>query len=119
MLRVTIELLITLLSGVRIFQNNATFLSYKKFVNAFNDLKNVLLLLVDKTSHLNCNEKIANVLLTAIYTWNETQRALNYYMPKTVTAELKSPILKMDWCQIIKNIPNIGNDNCHNSVVCY
>ncbi|KOC68327.1 hypothetical protein WH47_03485 [Habropoda laboriosa] len=59
----SVELLTTLLDGICIFEYSGAFVSYKKFMNTFTDLKNVLSLLMDKILFLNYDEQIFNKLI--------------------------------------------------------
>ena len=123
MLQATVELLITLLDGICIFEYSGKSISCKKFINAFNDVRNILsLLLVKEIKYyclpcLNHNEAVT-ILLTAIFSWNEAQRALKYYMPDTVLEDLVL-ISENQWKQLIKRIKKFGNEDCKNSMVCY
>ncbi|CAK9806080.1 hypothetical protein ANTQUA_LOCUS4699 [Anthophora quadrimaculata] len=114
MLQATVELLATLLDGIRISEYSGAFASCKKFINAFTDLKNVLSLLTDKILLLNYNEQIFVILLTAIFSWNEVQRTLKYYVPKSVPEDLELPISQNQWQQLIQKVADFGNENCKN-----
>lgn len=67
---------------------------------------------------LNYDEKVI-ILLTAIYSWNETQRMLNYYIPNISSENLVSSISEHQWQQLIKKVKEFGNEKCKNSMVCY
>lgn len=67
---------------------------------------------------LNYDEKVI-ILLTAIYSWNETQRMLNYYIPNIISENLVSSISEHQWQQLIKKVKEFGNEKCKNSMVCY
>lgn len=67
---------------------------------------------------LNYDEKII-ILLTAIYSWNETQRMLNYYIPNTSSENLVLSISEHQWQQLIKKVKEFGNEKCKNNMVCY
>lgn len=67
---------------------------------------------------LNYDEKII-ILLTAIYSWNETQRMLNYYIPNTSSENLVLSISEHQWQQLIKKVKEFGNEECKNNMVCY
>ncbi|XP_017799294.1 PREDICTED: uncharacterized protein LOC108580138 [Habropoda laboriosa] len=112
----SVELLTTLLDGICIFEYSGAFVSYKKFMNTFTDLKNVLSLLMDKILFLNYDEQIFVILLTAIFSWNQAQRALKYYVPKSVSEDLKLLISENQWQQLIKKVADFGNENCKNSM---
>ncbi|KZC10941.1 Serologically defined colon cancer antigen 8 like protein [Dufourea novaeangliae] len=60
---ITIELLIMLLDSVCVFEYTGTLTSHQKFINAIDDLRNILSLLVDRILHLNHDEKIINKLI--------------------------------------------------------
>ncbi|XP_076648350.1 uncharacterized protein LOC143356498 [Halictus rubicundus] len=107
-----IDLLVTFLNGVCIYEHTGTLTFHTKFINAFDDLGNILSLLIDKTLHLNYNKKIIVTLLSAIFSWNETRNTLKYYVPKGFTKELSFPILEDQWQQLIQRITNFGKDNC-------
>ncbi|XP_076246038.1 uncharacterized protein LOC143186329 [Calliopsis andreniformis] len=115
-MQATVELLITLLDGVCIFEYTGTLASHQKFVNALDDLGNVLSLLVDKALHLNHSKKIIVILLTAVLSWTEAQNALKYYVPKVITRDLTFPVSQDQWQQLIQRITNFGEDNCKNSM---
>ncbi|KAK9308232.1 hypothetical protein QLX08_001704 [Tetragonisca angustula] len=112
-LQATVELLITLLDGICIFEYSETSTSCKKFINAFNDIRNILSLLLIKTLCLNHAGPVM-ILLTAIFSWNETQRALKYYMSNTVLEDLVLSISENQWKQLIKKIKKFGNEDCKN-----
>ncbi|KAF3421290.1 hypothetical protein E2986_10325 [Frieseomelitta varia] len=112
-LQATVELLITLLDGICIFEYSGTSTSCKKFINAFNDIRNILSLLLIKTLCLNHDGPVM-ILLTAIFSWNETQRALKYYMTNTVLENLVLSISETQWKQLIKKIKKFDNEDCKN-----
>lgn len=66
----------------------------------------------------NQDEEVV-ILLTAIFSWNETQRALKYYVPNTISENLLLPISETQWHQLIKKIKKFGNEDCKNNMVCY
>ncbi|XP_015432834.1 PREDICTED: uncharacterized protein LOC107188946 [Dufourea novaeangliae] len=113
---ITIELLIMLLDSVCVFEYTGTLTSHQKFINAIDDLRNILSLLVDRILHLNHDEKIIVILLRAMYSWNETQKTLKYYVPKAVTRDLRCPISQDQWQQLIQRVTNFGTDSCKNSI---
>ena len=115
-MQATVELLVTLLDGVCIFEYTGTLTSHQKFVNALDDLRITLSLLVDKILHLNHSKKVIVILLTVIFSWNEAQKALKYYVPKAVTRDLTFPISQDQWQQLVQRITNFGKDNCKNSM---
>nr|XP_034173255.1 uncharacterized protein LOC117601077 [Osmia lignaria]XP_034173257.1 uncharacterized protein LOC117601077 [Osmia lignaria]XP_034173258.1 uncharacterized protein LOC117601077 [Osmia lignaria]XP_034173259.1 uncharacterized protein LOC117601077 [Osmia lignaria]XP_034173260.1 uncharacterized protein LOC117601077 [Osmia lignaria]XP_034173261.1 uncharacterized protein LOC117601077 [Osmia lignaria]XP_034173262.1 uncharacterized protein LOC117601077 [Osmia lignaria]XP_034173263.1 uncharacterized p len=115
-LQATVKLLTTFLDGTCVFEHTGTLAFYKKFVNDFNELRNILSLLIAQMLHLSYNEKITVTLLAAIFSWNEMQRALIYYMPKIVPQNLKFPISEDQWQQLIQRITNFGTDNSKNSM---
>lgn len=117
-MQATVELLVALLDGVCVFEYTGTLTSHQKFVNALDDLGNVLSLLINKSLHLNHSKKIIVILLSGIFSWTETQTALKYYVPKAVTRDLTFPISQDQWQQLIQRITNFGEDNCKNSMVC-
>lgn len=78
----------------------------------------MLSLLIIEILQLNCDEKII-ILLTAIYSWNETQRMLNYYISNTTSENLVLSISECQWQQLIKKVKEFGNEKCKNSMVCY
>lgn len=78
----------------------------------------MLSLLIIEILQLNCDEKII-ILLTAIYSWNETQRMLNYYISNTTSENLVLSISEYQWQQLIKKVKEFGNEKCKNSMVCY
>ncbi|XP_076636388.1 uncharacterized protein LOC143349203 [Colletes latitarsis] len=112
----TVDLLVTFLDGLCIFEYTGTLTSHQKFINAFDDLGSVLSLLTDQILHLNHSKKIIIILLAAIFSWNETQKALKYYVPKVATQDLRFPISRIQWQQLIQRITNFGKDNCKNSM---
>lgn len=57
-MQATVELLVALLDGVCVFEYTGTLTSHQKFVNALDDLGNVLSLLINKSLHLNHSKKI-------------------------------------------------------------
>lgn len=114
-LRAIVELLITLLDGICIFEYSRTSTSYTKFVNTFDDVRNILSLLLVKTLSSNQDEEVV-ILLTAIFSWNETQRALKYYVPNTISENLILPISETQWHQLIKKIKKFGNEDCKNNM---
>ncbi|XP_078047743.1 uncharacterized protein LOC144475582 [Augochlora pura] len=111
-MQAAINLLITFLNGVCIFEHTGTLTSHTKFINVLDDLGNVLSLLIDRVLHLSHNKKIIVMLLGAIYSWNETQNTLKYYVQKAVIKNLNTPILEDQWQQLIQRITNFGKDNC-------
>ncbi|XP_076379515.1 uncharacterized protein LOC117221734 [Megalopta genalis] len=111
-MQAAINLLITFLNGVCIIEHTGTLTSHTKFINVLDDLGNILSLLVDRVLHLSHNKKIIVMLLGAIYSWNETQNTLKYYVQKAVIKNLSSPILEDQWQQLIQRITNFGKDNC-------
>lgn len=78
----------------------------------------MLLFLVIEILRLNYDEKVI-ILLSAIYSWNETQRMLNYYIPNIISENLVSSISEHQWQQLIKKVEEFGNEKCKNNMVCY
>lgn len=78
----------------------------------------MLLFLVIEILRLNYDEKVI-ILLSAIYSWNETQRMLNYYIPNITSENLVSSISEHQWQQLIKKVEEFGNEKCKNNMVCY
>ncbi|OAD61483.1 Major facilitator superfamily domain-containing protein 12 [Eufriesea mexicana] len=106
MLQTIVELLITVLSGICIFEYSGSSPSYKKFITSFDDLKNVLLLLIDKTLYLNRNEEINKLILQQT---KMLQNRLNKSMMlKNLIGDLEhywSVILKCD-TEVISSLSN-------------
>ncbi|XP_076751649.1 uncharacterized protein LOC143423901 isoform X2 [Xylocopa sonorina] len=115
MLQAIIELLITLLDGICIFECRQTSTFYKKFIDAFDDLKNVLSLIMEQILYINDDEKIT-ILLTALYSWNEMQTVLSYYMSTIVSKDLELPISEDQWHKLIKRIKKHGSQNSKNNM---
>ncbi|XP_076292127.1 uncharacterized protein LOC143214678 [Lasioglossum baleicum] len=107
-----VDLLVTFLNGVCIFEHTGTLTFHTKFINAIDDLGNILSLLIDRILHLNYNKEIIVTLLRAIFSWNKARNTLKYYIPKGVTKDLSFPILEDQWQQLIQRITNFGEDNC-------
>ncbi|CAL7946235.1 unnamed protein product [Xylocopa violacea] len=101
--------------GISIFECRQTSTFYKKFINAFDDLKNVLSLIMEKILCINHDEK-TTLLLTAIYSWNEMKTALSYYMPTISSENLGFPISENQWHKLIKRIKKHGSENSKNNM---
>ncbi|XP_054006191.1 uncharacterized protein LOC128891051 [Hylaeus anthracinus] len=115
-MQATVDLLVTFLDGLCIFEYSRMLTSHQKFINTFDDLGNILSLLTDKILHLNHNKKIITILLSAIFSWNETHSALKYYVPNAIAQELRFPISQVQWQQLFQRITNFGEDSCKNSM---
>lgn len=117
-LQATVKLLTTFLDGTCVFEHTGTLTFHNKFVNDFNELRNILSLLIAQMLHLSYNEKITVTLLAAIFSWNEMQIALEHYMPKIVPQNMKFPVSEDQWQQLIQRITNFGTDSSKSSMVC-
>ncbi|KAG7201599.1 hypothetical protein KM043_004340 [Ampulex compressa] len=116
MMKPTIELLVFLFEGACVFECNGTIASQQKFVDALNNIGQVLSQLVDKALHLNHNKEIIIMLLTAVSSWSKVQNMLKYYVPKAIIHNLSFPISEDQWLQLIQRITNFGEDSCKNNM---
>lgn len=118
MLEATVELLVTLLENVQIFEYTRISSAQEKFVNTLDELGNALSLLINKALCLSHNKKVIIILLTAVQSLSEMQNMLKYYVPKIAVAKtLQFPIQDDHWQQLIQRISNFGEDNCKNVMV--
>nr|XP_012141616.1 PREDICTED: uncharacterized protein LOC100882148 isoform X2 [Megachile rotundata] len=115
-LQATVELLCIYLDGICVFEYSGTLNFHTKYINNLNELKSILSLLIVQALRLNYNEEVTVILLAAIFSWNEMQRALKYYVPKIVPQDFKFPISEDQWQQLVQRITNFGKNNSKDSM---
>lgn len=119
MLKATVEMLVTFLESMQIFECTRALSAHEKFINVLEELGNAVSLLINKALCLSHDKNIIVILLTAVQSLSEMQNALNYYIPKVALAKtLTFPIQDDHWQQLIQRISNFGEDNCKNIMVC-
>lgn len=111
-IKATNELIVLLLHNIRIFEHSGILIYHKKFISNFIELGEILSFSIEKISTISHNDSIVYILLSLLLYWIELHHTLKYYFPKDITKEIKFPISKERWKEIVEIISNSANNDC-------